>query len=231
MVTQPVTQETELPPNFGALLEEAYARLSQQDGLAVQESNEILINESAKSFRRTNPPLQVADKIPEFEGDVAKSEYLIDVFLGSFVNLVRQAAQDDKDAHAFDVWADGQDLAEVFESYEEKLVPLWKMHAAIFRKIVKGWNRRAAAGEIEPDLPPKLARRVEQLGTRINKLTRQITKREDNELIARLLIRVARHRPLSGAEKIRLSDAVRVKVKYKIEPSDRREDWYGDNAR
>jgi len=74
-------------------------------------------------------------------------------------------------------------------------------------------------------------KRVRQLDARVKKLTRLITKREDNELISRLLIRVGNHRPLTAAEKIRLSDAVRMKVKYRIEPSARREDWYGDNAR
>ena len=231
MAMQQATQETELPPNFGVLLEEAYARLSRQDSSAIQESNEILNNEAAKSSRRAIPPIQVTEMVSEFEGDVTFSEQLIGFSLDSFVTLIQQAGQDDDEAHAFDVWADGQDLAEVFETYERVLVPLLKEHGAVLRKVVKGWNRRAKAGELEPDLPPKLAKRVKRLDTRINKLTRQITKSEDNELIARLLIRVAKHRPLSGAEKIRLSDAVRMKVKYKIEPSERREDWYGDNAR
>ncbi len=231
MAVQTLTQGTERLPQYGVWLEEAYERLSQRDSLAVQESNEILLKESAKSSRRTTPPLQMAEKIPEFERDVAKGEHLIDVYLGIFVNIVREAAQSDENARAFDVWADGQDLAEVLETYENKVVPLYKQNAAILRKVVKGWKRGARAGKIEPDLPPELAKRVKRLDTRINRLTRQITKREDNELIARLLIRVARHRPLSGAEKIRLSDAVRVKVKYKIEPSIHREDWHGDNVR
>ncbi len=231
MVAQPLTQGTELPPQFGALLTEAPIKLSQRKTNAAQQYEAMLNDAAAKSRRRSKPPLQVVEKIPEFERDVANSEHHIDIYLGSFVDLVQQAAQSDENARAFDDWADGLDLAVAFEDYEKKVVPLYKMHAAILRKVVKGWNRRAKAGEIEPDLPPELDTRVKRLKTRINRLTQQITKREDNELIARLLIRVARHRPLSGAEKIRLSDAVRVKVKYKIEPSERREDWYGDNAR
>lgn len=231
MTLQPVTQETELPPNYGVWFEEAYARLSRQDGPAVQESNGIQINESVKSPRRTNPPLQVAERIPEFEADVANSEQLIEYCLGIFVHLIREAAQSDDNARAFDDWADGQDLAEVLETYENKVVPLYKQHAAILRRVVEGWNHGARTGKIEPKLPKKLAKRVKRLDTRINKLTRQITKREDNELIARLLIGVAKHRPLSGAEKIRLSDAVRMKVKYKTEPSVRRADWYGADGR
>ena len=231
MVMQQETQEVEPPRQFGVLLTEAPARLSQQNNTAVQQFEAMLNYAAAKSRHQSKTPIQVADKIPAFEGNVATGEFLVNVFLGSFVNLVHQAAQDDERAHAFDVWADGQDLAIAFDTYERTVVPLYKESTAILRKVVKGWNRRAKAGELEPGLPPELARRVEQLDKRIRKLTRQITKKEDNELIARLLIRVGNHRPLTAAEKIRLSDAVRVKVKYKIEPSERRADWYGDNAR
>ena len=231
MAVQTLTKGTERLPQFGVWLEEACARGSRQDSPAVQGFNEILINESAKSFRRTNPPIQMAEKIPELESDVANSEQLINRYLGIFVNLIREAAQSDENARAFDVWADGQDLAEVFESYEEKLVPLWKTHAEIFRKIVKGWNRRAAAGEIEPDLPPRLTIRVAHLDLHIRTLTEQVTKKHDNDLVARLLMRIGKQRELSLAEQFRLVDAVRLNWKVKEEPSVRRADWYGDDGR
>ena len=231
MVLQQEMQNAEMPPQFGELLSEAPARLSSQNDSAVQEFKAVLNNAATKSPKRTHKAIQVAELVSEFEADLITSEQLVGRFLENFVNLVRQAAQDDEKAHAFDVWADGQDLAEALETFEKKVAPLFREHAATFRKIVRGWNRRARAGEIEPDLPENLANRVKRLNTRINRLTRQITKREDNELIAWMLIRVARHRPLSGAEKIRLSDAVRMKVKYKVEPSIHREDWYGEDGR
>jgi len=81
------------------------------------------------------------------------------------------------------------------------------------------------------ELPPELVERVKQLETRLRELEEAGTPREDNEVVARLLISIGNYRPLTGAEKIRLSDAVRMKVKYRIEPSVRRQDWYGDNAR
>lgn len=231
MEMQPVTQGTELPGQFRELIAEAPARLAHQHGTATQQFEAQLNNAAAKSRHRSNPPLQVAQLVAQFEGDVTNSEQLVDFGLVGFVEFVRDAGRDDDKARAFNDWADGQDLAEVLETYEKTVVPLYEQHAAILRKVVKGWKRRAKAGDIEPDLPPKLAKRVKRLDTRINKLTRQITKREDNELIARLLIRVGNHRPLTGAEKIRLSDAVRMKVKYKTEPSERRADWYGDDGR
>ncbi|MCY4525619.1 MAG: hypothetical protein OXB89_03340, partial [Anaerolineaceae bacterium] len=168
MAVQTLTQGTERLPQYGVWLEEAYEKLSQRDGPAVHESNEILLNESVKSSRRTAPPLQMVEKIPEFERDVAKGEQLIDVYLGIFVNLVEEAARSDENARAFDDWADGQDLAEVLETYENKVVPLYQQHAAILRRVVKGWNRGARAGKIEPELPTKLANRVKRLDTRIN---------------------------------------------------------------
>ena len=81
------------------------------------------------------------------------------------------------------------------------------------------------------ELPPELVERVKQLETRLQELEEAGTPREDNKVVARLLVSIGNYRPLTAAEKIRLSDAVRVKVKYRIEPSERRQDWYGDNAR
>ena len=81
------------------------------------------------------------------------------------------------------------------------------------------------------ELPPELAEHVKQLETRLQELEEAGTPREDNEVVARLLVSIGNYRPLTAAEKIRLSDAIRVKVKYRIEPSERRQDWYGDNAR
>lgn len=81
------------------------------------------------------------------------------------------------------------------------------------------------------ELPPELAERVKQLEMRLQELEEAGTPGEDNEVVARLLISIGNYRPLTGAEKIRLSDAVRMKVEFKCEPSVRRADWYGDDGR
>ena len=111
------------------------------------------------------------------------------------------------------------------------MIPGLKEHAAILRKVVKGWNRRAKADEVEPDLPPKLAKRVKRLDARVKGLAAEITKSHDNDLVARLLMRIGKQRKLTLAEQFRLVDAVRLDWKVKEEPSVRRADWYGDDGR
>ena len=231
MVTQPLTQGTELPVQLGALLEEAPAKLSHQTNSPLQEFEEMLNDAATRSSRQTIKPIQLSEKVSRFEIDVTNGEQLVNFALVNFVEFVRQGGQDDDEALAFDRWANGWDLAEGFATYEREVVPGLKRHAAILREIVNNWHRWAAAGEVEPDLPQVLAQRVTQLDARVKRLARQITKKQNNEMIARLLIRIAKHRPLSVPEKIRLSDAVRMKVKVKTMPSVYRKDWYGDDGR
>ena len=231
MVTQPLTQGTGLPVQLGAFLDEAPIRLSHQTNSPVQEFEEMLNDAAARSSRPTIQPIQVFEKVSQFENDVTEGEQLINFALVNFVEYVRQGGQDDDVALDFDRWANGRDLAEGFATYEREVVPGLKRHAAILHAIVNGWRKRAAAGEVEPDLPQELTRRVTQLEALVKRLTRQITKKRNNEMIARLLIRIANHRPLSAPEKIRLSDAVRMNVKVKTMPSVYREDWYGDDGR
>ena len=51
------------------------------------------------------------------------------------------------------------------------------------------------------------------------------------ELLANILIQVAKYRPLTAKEKIFLLDAARIDIPIKKMPSMRREDWYGDDGR
>lgn len=81
------------------------------------------------------------------------------------------------------------------------------------------------------ELPPELAERVKQLETRLQELEEAGTPREDNEVVARLLISIGEYRPLTPAEKIRLSDAIRRRVQVRSTPSERRADWYGADGR
>ncbi len=225
------THATELPPHFGEWLENATTSLSPCKDEAWQELTGTNPQLAAKSTQESASTILLTEMAAQFDEDVTGCEIYIDTGLDSFVEFVRQAGMDDDIALKFDTWTVNLDLAQTFTVFEEQLAPRIKGQTAFLLKVVGDWNRRAEAGEIKPDLPKELARRVTELDARVRKLTRQITKRENNELIARLLIRVGNHRPLTAAEKIRLSDAVRMKVKYRIEPTARREDWYGDNAR
>ena len=209
MVLQQATKGVELPPQFGELLAETSTGLPG----------------------RNYKPKQMKQEISRFKKDIDESEQLVNFALVGFVEFVRDAGQDDDAARKFDKWMDDLDIARAFAMYEKMVVPGLKERAAILRKVVEGWNRLADAGLIEPDLPPQLAERVAQLETRISELTEEITKEEDNELVARLLIRVGNHRPLSPAEKIRLSDAIRRRVQVRSTPSERRADWYGADGR
>ncbi len=209
MVMQQTTQETALPPQFGEWLAETTTGLPG----------------------RKHKARQMKQEISRFERDLEESEQLVNFALVGFVEFVRQAGQDDDAARKFDEWTDDLDLAQALAMYEEMVVPGLKERAAILSRVIEGWHHLADAGLIEPDLPPQLAERAAQLDARISELTEEVTKREDNELVTRLLIRVGKHRPLSPAEKIRLSDAVRMHVKVRNDPSVRRADWYGDDGR
>ena len=192
---------------------------------------ELLSAVTQKKSRRKNRPVQLAEEISRFEQNIQNSEQLVDATLAGFVEFVRQAGQDDDAAHRLDEWTDEFDLAQTLAMCEERMIPGLKEHAAILRKVVKGWKRQARAGELEPDLPPKLAKRVKRLDAHIKELTRQITKKHDNDLVARLLMRIGKQRKLTLAEQFRLADAVSLDWKVKEEPSLRRADWYGDDGR
>ena len=209
MVLQPVSQATELPDQFGELLSGANARLS----------------------RRKDKPLQMTERIAHFERDLIYSEQLVNDVLDELVEFIRKAGQDDNTAREFDEWTGELDLAEAFNAYENKVIPVMNEHAAILRKIVEGWNRMAEAGEIEPDLPPELVGRAAQLDVRIKGHIEAVTKKQDNDLVARLLIRVAGIRKLTHAEEMRMYDAAREAVPAPGYPSVHRSDWYGDDGR
>ena len=206
MALQPLTQGVELPAQFGEMLADASAGLS----------------------RRENKPAQVSEDIPVLEQDIEASAQLVTV-IEEYFGFVRQAGQDDDAARKIVEWTDelDRDLAEIFNSYEEKLFPALKERAAILSRVIEGWHHLADASLIEPDLPPHLAERVEQLDTRISELTEEVTKKYDNDLVARLLMRVGKQRQLTLDEQFRLVDAVRLDWKVKEQPSLRRADWYG----
>lgn len=192
---------------------------------------DLLADVTKKRSRKKDRPRQMAEKIARFEEDVSNSERLVEATLAGFVDFVREAGQDDDAARRFDEWTAEFDLTQTLAMCEEKMIPGLKEHAAILRKVARGWKRRAKAGDIEPELPPKLAKRVKRLDARIKGLTDEITKQHDNDLVARLLMRIGKQRQLTLDEQLRLVDAVRLDWKVKEEPSVRRADWYGDDGR
>lgn len=205
MVMPPAIQGNELPGQFGDLLAEAPTGLP------------------GRNYR----PKQMKQEISRFEKDVDESEQLVNFALVGFVEFAREAGQNDDAARKFDDWTDDLDLAQAFAAYEEKIVPPLRERAAILRRVVEGWHRMAAAGLIEPDLPPGLVERVAQLDTCITDLTEEITRQHDNDLVARLLMRAGKQRKLTLGEQLRLADSVMLDWKIVNEPSLRRADWHG----
>ncbi len=208
MAVQTLTKGTERLPQFGEWLAEATTGLPD----------------------RKYKPRQMKQEISRFEKDIETSEKLVNATLVNFVEFVRQAGQDDDVARKFDEWTDDYDLAEMLVMCEEKIIPGMSEHAEILRKIVDGWHRMADAGLIEPDLPTHLTERVAHLDLHIRTLTEQVTKKHDNDLVARLLMRVGKQRQLTLAEQLRLADSVMLDWKVVNEPSLRRADWYGDDG-
>lgn len=230
MAVHQEAQETDLPPHFGEWLAKSATSLSPGQDEAWQDFGATSRRAAAEQTQKAGSPIPPSEIVTQFEKDVIGCEELINIGLDGFVEFIRQAGLHDNVARKFDIWTMELDLAQTFALFEEQLAPHIKAQTALLLRFAGDWNRRAKAGEIKPELPSELVRRVSQLDARAKKLTRKITQCEDNELIARLLIRVGKHRPLNAAEKIRLSDAVRMKVKYKIEPSALREEWHGDHA-
>jgi len=59
----------------------------------------------------------------------------------------------------------------------------------------------------------------------------QLSEEEQDDLISRILVRRAEHRPLTIQEKLRLFDAAKIRNEIREMPSPRREDWYDDEGR
>ncbi|MCE2489526.1 MAG: hypothetical protein J4G17_06085 [Anaerolineae bacterium] len=148
-----------------------------------------------------------------------------------FVDFVRRAGQDDEAALAFENWTREFGLLAAFNELELIGAARLVDYAADLIEIVDGWHRMADAGLIEPDLPRQLAERVAHLDSLIRNLTEEITRQYDNDLVARLLMRIGKQRQLTLDEQLRLADAVSLDWKVKEEPSLRRADWYGADGR
>lgn len=207
MALQSLTQRIEPPAPFGTLLS-ASAQQTPRPSLTPAQLAEV------------------AENFAGYEKILCKAEKLTAQF-EAVVEFARQAGQDDETARAFDRWTESYGPAGFFDACEETLAPGLNRYADNFNKDVEGWQRIAAAGVIGPELPLQLAERIVQLDARIEKLTKEVIKIYDNDLVARLLMRVGKQRQLTLDEQLRLADAVTLEWKVLNEPSLRRADWYG----
>ncbi|MCY4022507.1 MAG: hypothetical protein OXF32_03590 [Anaerolineaceae bacterium] len=167
-------------------------------------------------------------EISTFENYICSVEELTDL-CEWIVDFVRRAGQDDDTALAFDKWTGELGLLYVFEELKRVGTETLIDSSADLVEIADGWKSLARVRIVEPDLPPQLAKRVIHLDTRIRELTEEVNRQHDNDLVARLLMRIGRQRELTLDEQFRLADAVRLDWKVKEEPSVRRADWYGDD--
>ncbi len=175
-------------------------------------------------------PVKAISNIRQFEREIDLAEHSLDRAEG-IVEFVKQAGFNDEEAAKFDKWTGEVGPVEAINCFVKLVEDDLESFVSNLTEIVGEWNHLASEGLLEPALPTSLVKRVQNLEGRTGTLVTELGKQEDNELVARLLIRVGNHRPLTGAEKIRLSDAVRIRVQFKTEPSIYREDWYGEDGR
>ena len=195
------------------------------------------VQKGAFTYRRQNRdsrPLEssswIGQEISEFERDLRKAEELTGT-VESFLESIRQAAQDDEKARELDQLTDEPDLSKVIKAFEQNFVSDATVKIGNLVKAFEDWSKFAGSRTAKSTLPVPLSRRVEQLDRKQKTLADELGKDYDNELILRLLTRVARYRPLTIAESLRLDDAAKLEWKVKNQPSVRRTDWYGDDGR
>ncbi len=209
MVMPPVTQGVEPPTQFGEWLSETARQITRPT---------------------LRPKKFTATEISAFEKYIGSVGNMAELWQ-LFVDFVRRAGQDDEAALAFENWTREFGLLAAFNELELIGAARLVDYAADLIEIVDGWHRMADAGLIEPDLPRQLAERVAHLDSLIRNLTEEITRQYDNDLVARLLMRIGKQRQLTLDEQLRLADAVSLDWKVKEEPSLRRADWYGADGR
>lgn len=195
-----------------------------------QVVHQIFCGDLEKLEHPEREPVKAISNIRQFEREIDLAEHSLDRAEG-VVDFVRQAGFDDGEAAKFDEWTGEVGPVEAINSFVKLMETDLESCISNLTEIVGEWNHLASEGLLEPAMPVGLVKRVQNLEGRAGTLVTELGKQEDNELIARLLIRVGEHRPLTAAEKIRLSDAIRMKVKVRTEPSERRADWYGDDGR
>lgn len=207
----------------------ALHQTAQETGLPARFA-EFLSGTGERLARPPRRPVRLKGGVAGFEQDILGVEQLA-AAIERFVEFMRQAGQDDGKAREFDEWTGDRDLAEVIATFEQQIVHNTGELAATLLRQVESWGELADSGIIEPVLPPQLVERVTQLDARVKALADELCMQQKNELVARLLIRVAGLRPLTNSEALRMYDAAGVAVPAPGYPSVHRSDWYDDDGR
>ncbi len=166
-------------------------------------------------------------EVREFERDVLSAEEFAD-FIESFVEQLRQAGKDDDKARDIDTITGNPDLSKALEIFEMTYVDEAKRQVGILDNRVKHWPEFASSRLLNSTLPNPLVQRVIQLDIQLNEWVDEVFKDYNNTLIMQLFTRVAKFRPLTLGEKMRLDDAAKLEWKVKSHPSYHRGDWYDE---
>lgn len=168
-------------------------------------------------------------EIMRFERDVENSKEFFELFRWMLA-VFKQAGLHGETAKQVDERMSdyAQALAE-----GDRWVKLLGEHVDILTRIFQGltsWIKQSGNN----DQTEEALKRSLQIRLHIKQYDQLFQEFDQNwgeELLAKILIQVARYRTLSAKEKIFLLDAAKIDVPIKKMPSMRREDWYGDNGR
>lgn len=168
-------------------------------------------------------------EIREFERDVLEVERHA-VSIEAFVERVRQAGMDDKKANEFDELTDDPDLSETLDVFDREYVSSVRQQMENLVERAEHWPTLANSRLVTSSLPNSLVLKVFRLNNQLNEWSEELYKEYDNILIMRLFTRVAKYRPLSLSEKLRLDDAAKLEREIVNQPSVRRKDWYAEDG-
>ena len=226
MISQPVPDQQSMQiGKWGALAIDAVHRLrtSWKEGQRATTGPQWYVRRP----RRETTTLSIDKKVRELKDDVQRAEDIA-ASVKSFVERIRQAGMDDKKAREFDELTVNPDLSKVMEIYKREYVAVAREQIRNLLKRVECWPNDPNSRPLKDSAPNPLVWRIVQLDVRLNEWTDELYRDHNNVLVMRLFTRVARHRPLTIAEKLRLDDAAKLDWKVKVQPSVHREDWYDE---
>ena len=168
-------------------------------------------------------------EIMRFERDVENSKEFFELFRWMLA-VFKQAGLHDETAKQVD-----ERMGDYAQALAEgnRLVRLLGERVDILTRIFHGlthWIKQSG----NHDQTEEALKRSSQIRLHIKQYDQLFQEFDQNwgeELLAKILIQVAKFRTLSAREKIFLLDAAKIDVPIKKMPSMRREDWYGDDGR
>lgn len=164
-----------------------------------------------------------------FQTDVEISREYFDLFQGLLTLFKRAGLHHETAKQVDECMGDyAQALAE-----GNRLVRLLGERVDILTRIFHGlthWIKQSDhKDQIEAAL--KQTAQVDPFIKEYEQIVQELNEEWDEQLMAKILIQVAKFRNLSAKEKIFLLDAAKIDVPIKKMPSMHREDWYGDDGR